>query len=234
MKACHDFDSIMAEGSLAAIWERYSISNEYALHAPFPRQHLIARVHGAMCLYQCFGSETLLSSLPHYRGVSRVVKNFLESGSSQLVMLSNSIPWRMPRSGDYLDSKLVHGVLSPLQKSRRLLSDPSCGLQEYTSHDMANEDLDRIPKIRSRGWPNWRRRSKAKRHEAFRQLEASNKELNDTQVSSEYGYRVALARFRALHLNSNVEEDSFTILPEDDPVSMETQQLFNDSNPLKP
>ncbi|RWW14471.1 hypothetical protein GW17_00021755 [Ensete ventricosum] len=44
MKACHDFDSIMAEGSLAAIWERYNISNEYALHAPFPKQHLIARV----------------------------------------------------------------------------------------------------------------------------------------------------------------------------------------------
>ncbi|RWW82690.1 hypothetical protein BHE74_00008834 [Ensete ventricosum] len=75
---------------------------------------------------------------------------------------------------------------------------------------------------------------KAKRDEAFRRLEASNKELNDTQVSYEYGYRVALARFRALHMNSDVEEDSFTILPDDDSIPIETQQLFNDSDPLKP
>ncbi|RWW08820.1 hypothetical protein BHE74_00011374 [Ensete ventricosum] len=51
------------------------------------------------------------------------------------------------------------------------------------------------------------------------------------RVSYEYGYRVALAHFRALHPDSEVEENPFTIWPEDDSVSMETQQAFDDSDP---
>ncbi|RWW63945.1 hypothetical protein BHE74_00028844, partial [Ensete ventricosum] len=46
----------------------------------------------------------------------------------------------------------------------------------------------------------------------------------------EYGYRVALARFRSLHLDSEVEEDPFTIKPEDDSIPMERQQAFDDSD----
>ncbi|RZS28871.1 hypothetical protein BHM03_00062522 [Ensete ventricosum] len=50
-------------------------------------------------------------------------------------------------------------------------------------------------------------------------------------ITYEYEYRVALARFRALHLDSEVEEDPFTIHPEDDLVSMKRQQAFDDSDP---
>ncbi|RRT32840.1 hypothetical protein B296_00038241 [Ensete ventricosum] len=41
------------------------------------------------------------------------------------------------------------------------------------------------------------------------------------RVTYEYGYRVALARFHALHPDSEVEEDPFNIHPEDDLVPME-------------
>ncbi|RZS15601.1 hypothetical protein BHM03_00047462 [Ensete ventricosum] len=51
------------------------------------------------------------------------------------------------------------------------------------------------------------------------------------RVTYEYGYRVALARFRSLHPDSEVEEDPFTIRPEDDSVPMEWQQAFNLSDP---
>ncbi|RRT75214.1 hypothetical protein B296_00011426 [Ensete ventricosum] len=51
------------------------------------------------------------------------------------------------------------------------------------------------------------------------------------QVTYEYGYRVALARFRTLHLDSKVEEDPFTIHPEDDLVPMKRQQAFDDLDP---
>ncbi|RZS23331.1 hypothetical protein BHM03_00056244 [Ensete ventricosum] len=54
------------------------------------------------------------------------------------------------------------------------------------------------------------------------------------RVTYEYGYRVALARFRARHPNAKVEEDSFTIHPEDDLVAMERQQAFDDSVPPEP
>ncbi|RWW53645.1 hypothetical protein BHE74_00039864 [Ensete ventricosum] len=39
MKACHDIDLAMAEGSLDAIRKCYSIPGEYALRAPLPEQH---------------------------------------------------------------------------------------------------------------------------------------------------------------------------------------------------
>ncbi|RWW15483.1 hypothetical protein GW17_00020671 [Ensete ventricosum] len=54
------------------------------------------------------------------------------------------------------------------------------------------------------------------------------------RVTYEYGYRAALARFHARHLNSDVEEGPFTIHPEDDLVPMERQQAFDDSDPPKP
>ncbi|RRT45865.1 hypothetical protein B296_00045733 [Ensete ventricosum] len=53
------------------------------------------------------------------------------------------------------------------------------------------------------------------------------------RVTYEYGYRVALARFHALHPDSKVEEDPFTIHPEDDLVPMERQQAFDDSDLLE-
>ncbi|RZR86790.1 hypothetical protein BHM03_00014045 [Ensete ventricosum] len=53
------------------------------------------------------------------------------------------------------------------------------------------------------------------------------------RVTYEYGYRVALARFHALHPDSEVEEDPFTIHPEDDLVPIERQQAFDDSDPLE-
>ncbi|RZR98722.1 hypothetical protein BHM03_00028144, partial [Ensete ventricosum] len=49
------------------------------------------------------------------------------------------------------------------------------------------------------------------------------------RVTYEYGYRVALARFRAQHPDVEVEEDPFTIHPDDDLVPMERQWAFDDS-----
>ncbi|RRT45517.1 hypothetical protein B296_00042454 [Ensete ventricosum] len=54
------------------------------------------------------------------------------------------------------------------------------------------------------------------------------------RVTYEYGYRVALARFHARHPDTEVEEDPFTIHPEDDLVPMERQQAFDDSVPPEP
>ncbi|RZS22506.1 hypothetical protein BHM03_00055304, partial [Ensete ventricosum] len=51
------------------------------------------------------------------------------------------------------------------------------------------------------------------------------------RVTYEYEYQVALARFHALHSDSEVEEDPFTIHPEDDLVPMKRQQVFDDSDP---
>ncbi|RRT32728.1 hypothetical protein B296_00056748 [Ensete ventricosum] len=51
------------------------------------------------------------------------------------------------------------------------------------------------------------------------------------RVTYEYGYRVALVCFRTLHRDSEMEEDPFTIHPEDDLVPMKRQQAFDDSDP---
>ncbi|RZS06882.1 hypothetical protein BHM03_00037637 [Ensete ventricosum] len=54
------------------------------------------------------------------------------------------------------------------------------------------------------------------------------------RVTYEYGYRVALARFHARYPDAEVEEDPFTIHPEDDLVPMERQQAFDNSVPPEP
>ncbi|RRT76291.1 hypothetical protein B296_00014927 [Ensete ventricosum] len=54
------------------------------------------------------------------------------------------------------------------------------------------------------------------------------------RVSYKYGYRVALAHFGALHPDMEVEENPFTIQPEDYSMLMERRQAFDDSNPPEP
>ncbi|RRT48658.1 hypothetical protein B296_00037163 [Ensete ventricosum] len=54
------------------------------------------------------------------------------------------------------------------------------------------------------------------------------------RVTYEYGYRVALARFHARYPDAEVEEDPFTIHPEDDLVPMQRQQAFHNSIPPEP
>ncbi|RRT73824.1 hypothetical protein B296_00032085 [Ensete ventricosum] len=49
------------------------------------------------------------------------------------------------------------------------------------------------------------------------------------QVSYEYDYQVALARFKARYPNLEIKEDPFVLLPEDKNVSMEAEQPFDDS-----
>ncbi|RRT61959.1 hypothetical protein B296_00019665 [Ensete ventricosum] len=51
------------------------------------------------------------------------------------------------------------------------------------------------------------------------------------RVAYEYSYRVALARFRSSHPDSEVEEDPFTIRPEDDSMPIERQHAVDDSDP---
>ncbi|RRT65683.1 hypothetical protein B296_00010771 [Ensete ventricosum] len=51
------------------------------------------------------------------------------------------------------------------------------------------------------------------------------------RVTYEYDYQVALACFCSSHQDSEVEEDPFTIRPEDDSMPMERQQAFDDSDP---
>ncbi|RWW77264.1 hypothetical protein BHE74_00014580 [Ensete ventricosum] len=50
-------------------------------------------------------------------------------------------------------------------------------------------------------------------------------------VSLEYGYQLALARLRARHPGLEIEEDPFTLLPEDADVPMADEQPFDDSPP---
>ena len=49
------------------------------------------------------------------------------------------------------------------------------------------------------------------------------------QVTYEYGYRVALAWFRARYPDLGIEEDPFTSLPEDENVAMPNEVPFDDS-----
>ncbi|RRT48715.1 hypothetical protein B296_00041952 [Ensete ventricosum] len=51
------------------------------------------------------------------------------------------------------------------------------------------------------------------------------------RVTYEYGYWVTIARLCSSYPDSKVEEDPFTVRPEDDLMPMERQQAFDDSDP---
>ncbi|RZR98440.1 hypothetical protein BHM03_00027815 [Ensete ventricosum] len=121
MKAGHDLDTVVIEGSLVAIRERYNIPREYGLHISWPGQHPYSSDVPGVCI-----SVDALEIGLHHRGVPQVVGNLPESGGTQLVALPRSIFGRMSRGWEYPDPELVHDILSPLQESRWLLPYRPC------------------------------------------------------------------------------------------------------------
>ncbi|RRT47348.1 hypothetical protein B296_00032428 [Ensete ventricosum] len=54
-----------------------------------------------------------------------------------------------------------------------------------------------------------------------------------TRSCLEYGYKVALVRFRVKYPLLEIKEDPYAILPKDDNVPMEVEVPFDDSDPLR-
>ncbi|RWW33129.1 hypothetical protein GW17_00002173 [Ensete ventricosum] len=55
--------------------------------------------------------------------------------------------------------------------------------------------------------------------------------VRTSQISYEYGYRVALALFKARYPDLEIKEDPFVLLPEDKNMLMEAEQPFDNSLP---
>ncbi|RWW84371.1 hypothetical protein BHE74_00007026 [Ensete ventricosum] len=58
---------------------------------------------------------------------------------------------------------------------------------------------------------------------------AENLQIELDEVSLEYCYQLALAQLRARHLGLEIEEDPFTLLPEDANMPMADEQPIDDS-----
>ncbi|RWV82069.1 hypothetical protein GW17_00056462 [Ensete ventricosum] len=321
MKADHDLDTAVTEGSLAVIRERYSIPVEYGLHVPQPGQ----RPYSSDAPDMCISVDALEASLrfpPHplieeclrwWRiSPSHVAPNswrylvvflgecqgaeiiptwdlFMFGGSDftgqhiRSVMPPRTYPRRNPSwsvsGGKAPPTRIVAREVdaSPTREAPKALSKRPVDAPTEQTDDSARRHkkvkvLTRRHKSRH-GEGESRSRSKDKEP-------AAPSEEPDTPVESEggaspvhhrprsmkdlfkmkvhkddagprsvhpsckrssrrpdgsnmkrsykYGYRVALARFHARHLDAEVEEDPFTIHPEDNLVPMERQKAFDD------
>ncbi|RWW14884.1 hypothetical protein GW17_00021311 [Ensete ventricosum] len=114
MKADHDLDTVVTEGSLALIRGRYSIPVEYKLHVPQSGNAPIVRTRPACASqWMLWRPVSGFHCTPHRR-VSKMVEDLPQPGSAQLVTLPHHVSGRVPRGRDYPDSRLVHDVFSPL------------------------------------------------------------------------------------------------------------------------
>ncbi|RRT84707.1 hypothetical protein B296_00010765 [Ensete ventricosum] len=120
MKAGHDLDTAVTEGSLAAIREWYNIPVEYGMHVPLPGQHPYSSDAPGVCI-----SVDALEVGLRFPLHSTIVECLGWLGISPSQVAPNS--WRYLivflgecRGDPY--SELVHGVLSPLQEPWWLLS----------------------------------------------------------------------------------------------------------------
>ncbi|RRT31509.1 hypothetical protein B296_00047580 [Ensete ventricosum] len=139
MMSDHDLDTAVTEGSLAVIREWYSIPTEYGLHVLQPGQRPYSLDAPDMCiLVDPFGGRPPISFAPTHRGMLEVVENLSQPGSAQLVALPCRLHRRMTKSRDHPDSGLVHGVLSPLQESGRLLSYLLGFRLDWSAHPIGN------------------------------------------------------------------------------------------------
>ncbi|RZR96024.1 hypothetical protein BHM03_00024948 [Ensete ventricosum] len=100
MKACHDIDLAMAEGSLDAIRKCYSIPDEYALRAPLPEQHPYNSSSAKLSIsVDALEADLRFSFHPIIEKCLGWWRIFSKSGSGQLMALPNRIPWGIPRIG---------------------------------------------------------------------------------------------------------------------------------------
>ncbi|RRT60616.1 hypothetical protein B296_00024894 [Ensete ventricosum] len=207
MKAGHDLDTTVTEGSLAAIRERCSIPTEYGLHVLRSRQ-------------RPYGSEA-----PGIDDLARRHK--------KVKILSRRHKSRHGEGGSRSHSKGKEPIV-PIEEPETLVE---------SAEEDASPKLLKEARVRTRKMDDELLQSmkalESTRVELPRQAVDDYKESAGfkeglkrmSRVTYEYGYRVALARFRSLHPDSEVEEDPFAIRPEDDSVPIERQQAFDDSDP---
>ncbi|RWW34608.1 hypothetical protein GW17_00000622 [Ensete ventricosum] len=95
MKSCHNFDSVVIEDVLVVIWECYSISDKYALHAQVRSIQLISK--WVYYVRRHLRGGVAVPTSPHDCRVSQVVADFTGLGSTELVALHDYIPREMLR-----------------------------------------------------------------------------------------------------------------------------------------
>ncbi|RRT38658.1 hypothetical protein B296_00013587 [Ensete ventricosum] len=147
-------------------------------------------------------------------------KVLLARAAKEMVLVSSRpMPWHEA------SEKELHEVQSNLAEAHRLLKEA-----RVKARKMDDELLQAVKALEST------------RAELPKQMVVQYKESLDFKeglkrmgwVTYEYGYRVTLARFHARHPDAEVEEDPFTIHPEDDLVPIERQQAFDDLVPPEP
>ncbi|RWW71898.1 hypothetical protein BHE74_00020345 [Ensete ventricosum] len=239
MKADHDLDTAVTEGSLAVIRERYSIPVEYGLHVPQPRQ----RPYSSDAPGMCISVDALEAGLrfPLHPLIEECLRWWRISPSQ---VAPNS--WRYLvvflgyRGGYYLAARVgfrVSGTPSNNKgwKSRYLfVSGPVWRFRlDWSTHPIGNASpylseesvlVGRLKGILSSSCA-------IKEMTELWLVEAG---LSLVLMEKQHSTELWLARFHARHPNSEVEEDPFTIHPEDDLVLMEKQKAFDDSDPPEP
>ncbi|RRT36010.1 hypothetical protein B296_00040785 [Ensete ventricosum] len=297
MKADHDLNMTVIDGSLAVIRGRYNIPVEYGLHAPRPGQRPYSSDAPGMCITVDALEAGLWFPLhpliEEYRmdldDLRRMPK--MSSGkapSTHAAALAQEVDVSPAREAPKTSSKRPIDapteqaddlaqrhkkvkVLMRRHKSRHgegesrshsMGKEPAAPSEELdtsaesdegdASEKELNEVRSNLAEIQRLLKEAWVRAQKMDDEllQVVKALENARVELPRQavdrykesvgfkeglkrmgRVTYEYGYQVALARFHALHLDSEVEEDPFTIHSEDDLVPKERQQTFDDSDP---
>ncbi|RRT84621.1 hypothetical protein B296_00004694 [Ensete ventricosum] len=280
MKAGHDLDTAVTEGSLTAIRERYSIPTEYRLYVPQPEQcpyssdvpgvwenlrnsskvwrdHAIAEEFERGLLHPQLARElyTLPSEVLLARATKEMVLMTLFDRVHDASRLITFVDYRINNLLEEIKTlKAGDGPEAVAAAEERVAKLEKCtkALQRLETSD---KELNEVRGDLSEAHKQLKE-AQVRARKANDDLLKSVKDLDSTRaellkraiddykestgfkeglkrmgrVAYEYGYRVALARFRSSHPDSEVEEDPFTVRPKDDLVPMERQHAFDDSD----
>ncbi|RRT35277.1 hypothetical protein B296_00047107 [Ensete ventricosum] len=205
------------------IWNDSSATEEFErglLHPQLARE--LYMLPSEVLLARAAKEMVLLDALKSRGGPEAVVK--AEERASELEQELGKTKWKRDEALQRLEAseKELTEVRSNLAEIQRLLKE-----ERVRAQKMDDELLQSMKALESA-------RAELPKQAVDRYKESAGfkeglKRMG--RVTYEYGYRVALARFHALHPDSEVEEDPFTIHHEDDLVPMKRQQAFDDSDP---
>ncbi|RZR72875.1 hypothetical protein BHM03_00018197 [Ensete ventricosum] len=263
MKSCHDIASVVTEGSLRSIRERYSISEEYALQAPSPDQRPYNTESSEFSIsVDALEANFCFPSIPpSWNALGG--GGFLQAGRV-LRPLGLQVPHQKQRRSVW---RPIGSAVSEQASTTRLGKQVKIAVKKHKSHHGEESSQatarGKEPTTSTKGdaSPTYRRpksmkdlcntrvRKDDKGYYVLQIADSAPKDLDASILQAvdrvwmgatsdgsgvlEYRYRVALARFKARYPDLEVDSDPFTEKPEDNLVPMETRQEFDNSVPAE-
>ncbi|RZR92260.1 hypothetical protein BHM03_00020505 [Ensete ventricosum] len=233
----HDEDSVVTQSPLPKIRATYRIPDNVDLHALEAGQHPFDPFPNGFSLFvDALEVGVSLPGPPRMEAPHPVAK--LPAEKAKSVEVGPPLKRLKPlgvgmQPSEELVENVAKNLATALKKVKSLEKQLQGLKKDLEAIEEKNRETEKFLLVALAEWKKAENDLAAKLNAAPEKAQAIIAQYKESPgFKYEFGYKIALTRFRTKHSRLEVEEDPYAILPEDNNVPMEVDVPFDDNDPL--